>query len=85
MSYKTFYGKPNVEIDDDWSSPMLMQDRSDFQVEYSAIEAPKQPISLQTYFGRLVAGGNLEPSSEEVEAAFKEENADWSDEVTNAI
>jgi hypothetical protein len=62
-----------------------MQDRNDFQVEYSTKEAPITPKGLQTYFDLLVKGGNLEPTSEEVEAAFREENTDWSDEATAAI
>ena len=85
MSYKTFCGNEKTPIDTDWSAPMLMQDRNDFQVEYSIKEAPITPKGLQTYFDLLVKGGNLEPSSEEVEAAFREENTDWSDEATDAI
>lgn len=85
MSYKTFSGNPKAPIDGDWSAPMLMQDRNDFQVEYSTKEAPITPKGLQTYFDLLVKAGNLEPTSEEVEAAFREENTDWSDEATNAI
>lgn len=85
MSYKTFSGNPNEPIDGDWSAPILMQDRNDFQVEYSTKEAPITPKGLQTYFDLLVKGGNLEPTSEEVEAAFREENTDWSDEATAAI
>ena len=85
MSYKTFSGNPNAPIDTDWSAPILMQDRNDFQVEYSTKEAPITPKGLQTYFDLLVKGGNLEPTSEEVEAAFREENTDWSDEATAAI
>lgn len=76
MSYKTFYGKPGVEIDDDWSTPLLMKDTNYFQVEYSTKEAPTAPKNLQYYFDLLINSGNAEPSFEQVEAAFRAENTD---------
>ena len=84
MSYRTFCSAdPN--FDSDWSSPLLMQDRHNFQVEYSTSENQPNIIGLQNYVDKLMQEGNPEPSSEEVEAAFREENTDWSDEATNAI
>jgi len=53
-----------------------MQDRNDFQVEYSIKESPVNPIGLQNYFDLLVKAGKLEPKSEEVEAEFRKENSD---------
>ena len=80
MTKRTFWGGDTDEhqFDPDWDYPIKMEDRSDFKVEYSVKESPTEPKSLNNYYNNYI-------SDSELEAAFRNDNPDWEDEIAGAV
>ena len=82
MSSATFDNKHDYDGSEgeayitNWSVPVSMSDTNDFQVEYSSVELPKTPESLQSYY---------DADEDSYEDNWRVNNPDWSDTGVDAI
>lgn len=93
MSKRTFYSKnwdgddlsldENEELfDPDWDDPVLMQDKNDFQIEWSSSKECPAIGSFDPYYQKYISGEYS--SIDQAELEWRKAYPGWSDTATNA-